>query len=375
MTSTRSPFDAARTALTAGAAARRCSKLSSRIRSSLPRRKPSRSSRAPIACATSDDTSCVSERLASGTQKTPSRSVPMSSAATWSARRVFPVPPGPVIVRSRVPLGEQCDELAELVLSTDERARRDRQVGGVERPQRREVAVAQLMETLGSGEVLQPVLSEITSCGVAVQEPSCRLGEDDLSPVSSGGDPRRAVNVDADVAFVRHDRLAGVDSHADPDGAGLELAPRLGSGGNGVGGAGKRDEEGIALRVHLDTGMSGERVPQGSAVLGKQVGVARPVLLKESRRALDVREEKGDGSSRKLARIHRAIMSPRLGGQPLGPGARSTRGARSRPWCRGPGGTAPRPRRRCSPHAGGCSAGPGPRRPPPPRTRSRRPRR
>ena len=151
-----------------------------------------------------------------------------SSAATWSARRVFPVPPGPVIVSSRVPFGEQCDELAELVLSTDERARRDRQVGGVERPQRREVAVAQLIQALGSGEVLQPVLSEITSCGVAVQEPSCRLGEDDLSPVSSGGDPGRAVNVDADVAFVRHDRLAGVDSHADPNRAGLELraAPR-----------------------------------------------------------------------------------------------------------------------------------------------------
>ena len=46
-------------------------------------------------------------------------------------------------------VGEQCDELAELVLSTDERARRDWQVGGVERPQWREVAVAQLMETLG----------------------------------------------------------------------------------------------------------------------------------------------------------------------------------------------------------------------------------
>ena len=55
--------------------------------------------------------------------------------------------------------------------------------------------------------------------------------------------------------------------------------PRLVSGGNGVGGARKRDEEGIALRVHLDTGVSRERVPQDTAVAGEQIGVTRSVLL------------------------------------------------------------------------------------------------
>ena len=94
---------APRTALTAGAASRRCSKLSRRRSSSLPRRNPVRSSGAPIVCATSESRSSGSESPTSGTQNTPSRCVPTSSAATCSASRVFPVPPGPVSVSRRVP--------------------------------------------------------------------------------------------------------------------------------------------------------------------------------------------------------------------------------------------------------------------------------
>jgi hypothetical protein len=40
------------------------------------------------------------------------------------------------------------------------------------------------------------------------------------------------------------------------------------------------------------------------------------VLLKESRRALDIREEKRDGSSRKVTRAHGVIMSPNIRRQP-----------------------------------------------------------
>ena len=46
------------------------------------------------------------------------------------------------------------------------------------------------------------------------------------------------------------------------------------------------------------------------SVLAEQIRVWRPVLLEKSRRSLDVREEKGHGSGRKLARAHGAIMSP-----------------------------------------------------------------
>jgi hypothetical protein len=86
--------------------------------------------------------------------------------------------------------------------------------------------------------------------------------------------------------------------------------PRFGRRGNGVGRSPKRDEKGIALRVDLDARVSRERVPQGPPVLAEQIRVSRPVLLEKSRRSLDVREEKGDGSGRKLARAHGAIISP-----------------------------------------------------------------
>src|SRR5439155_26695112 len=128
----------------------------------------------------------------------------------------------------------------------------------------------------------------IANRGVTIQEPSCCVREDDLPSVCSGSDPRRAVNVDADVAFVRHDRLARVDTHAYADLTGFELPPRFGSRSNGVAGSRKSDEERIALRVDLDTGVLGECVSEDTPVLGEQIGVSRSVLLQESRRALDV---------------------------------------------------------------------------------------
>jgi hypothetical protein len=101
-----------------------------------------------------------------------------------------------------------------------------------------------------------------------------------------------------------------VDPHPDPNVAGLELVLCFCGCSECVGGAWKRDEEGIALRVDLDTVVSRERLAQDPAVLGKQVGVSRFVFLEESRRALDIREEKRDGPSGKLARAHSVIISP-----------------------------------------------------------------
>ena len=68
--------------------------------SSRPRRKPPRSSGAPTACAISMGTRSGSVSGPRATQKTPSATVQTNSAATWSASRVLPVPPGPVIVTS-----------------------------------------------------------------------------------------------------------------------------------------------------------------------------------------------------------------------------------------------------------------------------------
>ncbi len=197
------------------------------------------------------------------------------------------------------------------MLPAHEGARSDRKIGCVERPKRREVAVAELVQTLGSDQILQPVRTELANRGVALQEPARVVSERTICPpVGSGGDPRRPVDVDPDVALVRHERLAGVDPHAYPDRAAFERVSCFCRRGNGAGGSRKRDEERIALGVHLDTVMPRERLPQDSPVLVEQVGISRPVLLEESGRALDVREEKGDGAARQLARAHGSIIAP-----------------------------------------------------------------
>jgi len=60
--------------------------------------------------------------------------------------------------------------------------------------------------------------------------------------------------------------------------------------------------------------MRGERLPQLTPVLGEEAGVRCTVLLEEPRRALDVREEEGNGSGRQPARAHVAIIAPAASG-------------------------------------------------------------
>ena len=109
------------------------------------------------------------------------------------------------------------------------------------------------------------------------------------------------MDVDADVALVGDDRLAGVDAHPDAERAAFERLASLGGRGRGVGGSGEGDEESVALRVDLDARVPGERVSQRPAMLGEELDVSRPVLLEQPRRALHVGEEEGDGSARKRA--------------------------------------------------------------------------
>jgi hypothetical protein len=53
----------------------------------------------------------------------------------------------------------------------------------------------------------------------------------------------------------------------------------------------------------------GEGIPQNASVLGKKVGVRGSVLLEESRRTLDVREEEGDRAGRERPRAHGTIIA------------------------------------------------------------------
>ena len=170
---------------------------------------------------------------------------------------------------------EQRDELVELALPADERARGDGQVRGVERRaaagSRRRRAGRDARRRTRSFSRCSPRSRTAAS---RVEEAARRLGEDDLPAVCGRGDARGAVDVDADVALVGHERLAGVDPHAHADRAALERVARLGGGGDRVGGAREGDEEGVALRVDLDAAVRGERLPQRAAVLGEELRVA-----------------------------------------------------------------------------------------------------
>ena len=73
------------------------------------------------------------------------------------------------------PVREHRDELLELLLAADERDRDDRQVGCVERPEGREVALAELEEALCADQVLQAVLAEVAQRSVCLEKAARRL--------------------------------------------------------------------------------------------------------------------------------------------------------------------------------------------------------
>jgi hypothetical protein len=123
------------------------------------------------------------------------------------------------------------------------------------------------------------------------------------------------VNVHAHVPLVGDDRLAGVDAHAHADRPGFERAASGRRRGDGIGGARKGDEEGVALRIDLHARPSAERLTQQAPVLGEEIGVSVAVLVKESRRAFDVGEKERYGASRELGPGHETIIA-RVAGSP-----------------------------------------------------------
>ncbi len=93
-----------------GAAAGTCSKLSSSNSRCLSRRKVFRRSngsrpltRSPSACAILSPTCWGVVKWASSTEQYPSAKSRCTSTATCKARRDLPIPPGPVMVKRRIP--------------------------------------------------------------------------------------------------------------------------------------------------------------------------------------------------------------------------------------------------------------------------------
>ena len=197
--------------------------------------------------------------------------------------------------------------LRQLALTTDQRHRLHGQVRLVQALQRRELTLAELEDPLRRGQVLEPVLAEVTQT-VLARKVARRLRHQHLPTVTRSRDPRRSMDVDADIAVLRQQRLARVDTHPHPDRAVQRLAgfPRS---RERVRRTRERDEEGVALRVDLDAVVARERRAQHLPVLGQRVRIRLPELVQKPRRALDVREEEGDRAARELT--HERIMRRR----------------------------------------------------------------
>jgi hypothetical protein len=180
----------------------------------------------------------------------------------------------------------------------------------MQRLQAREVAIAHLEQALRRRKVLETVLAEVAN-GLARDEIPRRLRQEDLPAVPGGGDPCRTMDVDPDVALFAHHGLAGVQAHPDFDRPGAECRLPVGRGGKRIGGARERDEERVALRVHLDAAVSRKSLAQHTAVLAQQACVAVAVLEQQPCRALDVGKEERDRSAGKIAHV-RMIQPERL---------------------------------------------------------------
>ena len=132
-------------------------------------------------------------------------------------------------------------------------------------------------------------------------------------------DARAAMDVHADVALLRHLRLARMQAHAHADGRRGQGSLALGRGRGRIGGAREGDEERVALGVHLDAVVGAERLAQEPPVLGQQVGVGVAVHAEEAGRALDVREEECDRAGGERGHAATSIARDvQVGNTPIG---------------------------------------------------------
>ena len=189
---------------------------------------------------------------------------------------------------------EELENVGELALASEERCRLHRKVRLIERLQRRELGIPELIDPLGCLEILQSVEPEVADGHI--DELPRRLGQQYLRPVSGRRDACPSVHIETDIPLLREDRLAGVDPHANSGRARREAV--LGDPRRlyGVGGSGEGEEEGVALRVDLDAPMRRGGLAKDPAVLGEHPDVRVAQFVKQAGRALDVREDKRDRS-------------------------------------------------------------------------------
>ena len=162
--------------------------------------------------------------------------------------------------------------------------------------------VAELVDAFRCGQVFEPVLAEIPKL-VRTDEITRRLRNEHLPAVADRGDARCPVNIDSDIALLRQERLACVESNSHANWT-FQCALRIRGRSERLAGTREGNEEGIALGVHLDTTVPRERIAQRVSMRCKLIRVCVTELVQQTRRALDVREQEGDGAGWKISRRH-----------------------------------------------------------------------
>ena len=250
------------------------------------------------------------ERVGEGSEgdpPEPSGNDAETSFAAWIASLVFPIPPGPAIVSSRV-----AGSPRRSVTSASSGLRPMKGVVGVgkvrgrDRLELRERPIAELVEPLRHRDILEMVFAEVDERSI-VDRRCGRRRHQHLPSVTHGGDPGRPVHVDTDVALVRRERGPRVDPDPHPDRAGLQCLARGAGRVDRPGGRRERHEERVPLGVDLDASVASEGLTEKTTVLPEDLGVRRvPELVEELRRSLDVREQERDGAGGQVPSGHDA---------------------------------------------------------------------
>ena len=270
----------------------------------MPRRKPARSSRRSDRLR---DFRRHELGVGEAGERDPKDAVvqpPTSSAATWSARRVFPVPPGPVTVKSRVPFESSAtSSSSSRSLPTSGLATMGRFVASSVRSGGKSPSPSWKRRSASTRSFSRCSPRSRRSMSLT-QQPPRRRRENDLTTMCRSRDPRRAVDVHSHVALLGQLGLAGVDSHPNADRPVAERRAGRGPCCDRIRCPPEGDEESVALRVDLDAAVPFERFSQRGAVTGEELGVTGSMLEKQPRRAFDVGEEKRDGSGRQFGCGH-----------------------------------------------------------------------
>ena len=155
----------------------------------------------------------------------------------------------------------------------------------------------------GVVEILEPMVAEVEK--LASGECGGRRGDQDLPAVTRCGDPRRHVDVLADVALRREERRPRVAADTQPERARRELPRDLLRRLHRACRGREDEEECVPLRIHLDPVVRAACPPHDTPVRieGCRV-IIGPELAQQPGRALDVREEERDGPGREV-RAHR----------------------------------------------------------------------